>query len=342
MTASTSWKEIIPEDEERRLVAHAETLRGIQRRKAAETGRVSRALHAKGNLGVEAQFTVLADLPLELRQGLFAKPCTYRAYVRYSNGSGARQHDRKPDVRGIAIKVLGVPGKKVIVGMEDATTQDFLLIRTSSTPFRDADAFVDFVAMAEKPLFLLPKLLFRFGLFDGIALLKKLLHGLKLPTMTLASTAYFSALPIQFGAYAARCALFPQDVPTPAPKGSSPDQLGEGLAERLKGDAVSYDFRVQLFVNEAETPIEDASVDWPESVSPYVTVARLIIPAQDASSARGQRVSDRVEALSFDPWHALVEHKPLGNMMRARNHAYRLSTQERKASPEPADDAPID
>jgi hypothetical protein len=342
MTPSTDWKEAAPKNEDQRLLKHAETLRDIQRRKAAETRQTSRALHAKKNLGVEAQFTVLPDLAPELCQGLFAKSGTYRAYVRYSNGSGARQHDKKPDVRGVAIKVLGVPGKKLIPGMEDAQTQDFLLIRSSSTPFRNADEFVDFVAMAEKPLFLLPKLLFRFGLFEGLSLLKKLVQGLKLPTMTLASTHYFSALPIQFGPYAARCALVPQDEPTPVPKGSSPDLLGEGLAERLHAGPVTYDFRVQFFVDETQTPIEDASIDWSEAVSPYVTVGRLVIPPQDAGSARGRRVADVVENLSFDPWHALVEHKPLGNMMRARNHAYRLSTQERKASPEPADDAPID
>jgi hypothetical protein len=30
-----------------------------------------------------------------------------------------------------------------------------------------------------------------------------------------------------------------------------------------------------------------------------------------------------VERLSFDPWHALVEHRPLGVVMRARAVAYR-------------------
>ena len=46
-------------------------------------------------------------------------------------------------------------------------------------------------------------------------------------------------------------------------------------------------------------------------------------------------MTEYVESLSFDPWHALEAHRPLGNMMRARNHAYRPSTQERCAAPEP-------
>lgn len=53
------------------------------------------------------------------------------------------------------------------------------------------------------------------------------------------------------------------------------------------------------------------------------------------ASAKGQAAQAAIEKASFDPWHALVEHRPLGNVMRARNHAYRLSTQERGAAGEP-------
>jgi hypothetical protein len=60
-----------------------------------------------------------------------------------------------------------------------------------------------------------------------------------------------------------------------------------------------------------------------------------VIERQDVASERGRSIASFVEKLSFDPWHALVEHRPLGAMMRARNHAYRLSTAERGAAPEP-------
>ena len=40
--------------------------------------------------------------------------------------------------------------------------------------------------------------------------------------------------------------------------------------------------------------------------------------------------------MSFDPWHAREDLRPLGNLMRARNHAYRISTQKRGAIAEPA------
>ena len=63
-------------------------------------------------------------------------------------------------------------------------------------------------------------------------------------------------------------------------------------------------------------------------------VGRLTIPKQDAASEDGRALATRVEALSFDPWHALVEHAPLGGMMRARKHAYFASTKGRSAIPD--------
>src|SRR5262249_2720912 len=78
------------------------------------------------------------------------------------------------------------------------------------------------------------------------------------------------------------------------------------------------------------------SREWKEEDAPWITVGRLTLPQQDTGSPRGRRIAETVERLSFDPWHALVEHRPLGDMLRARNVAYRLSTQERSTAPEPA------
>jgi hypothetical protein len=111
--------------------------------------------------------------------------------------------------------------------------------------------------------------------------------------------------------------------------------LREELATRLASQDVAFDFRVQFFVDEALTPIEDMSAVWTEDASPPVTVGRLTIPAQDVTGERGRKIAARVDAMSFDPWHALVAHRPLGNVMRARNFAYRVSTRERNASGEP-------
>jgi hypothetical protein len=331
---STHWKETIPEGEEARFGGYAEALRAIQRGRA--TAGKARALHAKG-YGVEGELTVLGDLPEHARAGLFAKPATYRAYVRYSNGDGRRQSDTKGDVRGLAVKVVGVEGKKVIPGMEQEKTQDFLLIRTPAIPFRNADEFVAVITAAQSnPLLLLPRILGRIGIGRTFELLPQLAKGMKGAMLPLATTPYYSAAPVCCGAYAVHYALTPQEAPGPTlPNGTSRDWLRDDLALRLTKGPVVYDLRLQFYVDDAKTPIEDASVEWKEEDAPFVTVARLTLPTQNLDSPRGKKIAEAIEGLSFDPWHALVEHRPLGNVMRARNQAYRLSTEERGAAKEP-------
>ena len=46
-------------------------------------------------------------------------------------------------------------------------------------------------------------------------------------------------------------------------------------------------------------------------------------------------VTGLVNGLSFSPWHALEDHRPLGNVMRARRVAYVHSAKLRQHKPEP-------
>jgi hypothetical protein len=333
---STEWRESAPAGEEATHVGYAESLRAIQRSRAVD-GVAGRALHAKANAGVEGELTVLDELPDPARAGLFARPATYRAYVRFSNGDGRRRADGAGDVRGMAVKVVGVEGTKIIPGMEQAKTQDFLLIRTPALPFRNADEFVAVVTAAQQsPLLVLPRVIARLGLARTLELLPRVAKALRAPTLPLAEGTYFSASPVRCGAYAIHYAFTPHDEPGRADRpGASPERLHHELDARLARGPVVYDLRIQFYTDETKTPIEDASVEWKVEDAPFVTVARLTLPRQDLDGARGKRVAEFVETLSFDPWHALEAHRPLGNIMRARNQAYRLSTKERAAAGEP-------
>jgi hypothetical protein len=319
----TDWKEVIAPDEDKRFEYFTSVLSGIQAKAHA-----GRALHAKGNLGAEATFEVLPDVAADARFGMFDSPKTYPALVRYSNGAPRRQHDKKPDVRGIAIKVIGVPGEKVIPGMESAVTQDFLAIRTPVTPVRDAEEFIKLVRAAQTPALLPFRLIGSLGPVRAIQVIKGALAGFKLPTAPLAATQYYSAVPSQLGRYAVQYVVRPHD-PVTVSKGG---ELGEELAARLATTPVIYDLCVKFYTDAAATPIEDASVEWKGELVP---VARLTLPVQDIASARGKAITEYVEKAAFDPWHCRKDMKPLGNMMRARNHAYRASTQARNAAPEP-------
>ncbi len=328
-TPSTNWHETPTTDEDARFERLAQRFAALQARHAKRGP--GRALHRKHHHGYVASLDVHADVPTHARHGLFARPGRYEALVRFSNGSHAAQADAVDDVRGIAVKVLGVPGEKVL---GQASTQDFLAVLGSSTPFRTADEFVATIwASRSKPLAPF-RLIGALGPGRAFAIIKQLVAGLKGPGRSLATRRFFSALPIQCGPYAVRFAFIPKTTDGDAvPSGR--DFYADELAARLREGPVRYDLALQFFVDEARTPIEDGSVDWAEEVSPYVTVATLTIGRQDVGSERGRSITERIEQLSFDPWHALVEHKPLGNLMRARKHAYVASAQGRQAIAEP-------
>jgi catalase len=189
-TPATDWKETVPEGEPARLEGLAEKLRDLQRRRAQKSAKPGRGLHYKAHTGASATLKVHDGLAPHLAQGLFAAPATYQAYVRFSNGAGHWQSDRTGDVRGLAIKVLGVEGKKIIPGLENAKTQDFLLIQTPSSPFRDADEFVSLVIAASgSPLLLLPRFAGSVGWGRAFGLVRALLAGINRPCAYLSGRA---------------------------------------------------------------------------------------------------------------------------------------------------------
>lgn len=323
MTPSTEWKEVIGPDEGAVFERLARDLAGMQAAVAAKRGGHHRALHAKANVTARAELEVLAGLPPHARAGMFAEPKKYDAVVRFSNGAAAPAGDKKPDVRGIAVKVIGVGGKKLIPGMESAVTQDFLAILTASQPFATPEDFVWFVVAAQSPATLLPKALFRLGPGRLISLLSRLKKGLGAPLTALHTNRYYSALPIRFGSYAAKYSFAPEAATEPGEA-----NLGDALGKLLEVKSLRWELQMQFFTDEQNTPLEDSTRDW---VGPWVPVAKLTLPQQKLDTA----FSTWAEGLSFDPWHAQEEFRPIGAMMRARNAAYRVSTQARKATGEP-------
>jgi hypothetical protein len=332
--ASTDWTEVVAPGEAEELEHWAHILGDIQRRIAGDPP-ATRALHAKQHAGLVARFEVRGDLPAELRQGLFAEASTFDAYVRLSNGANRVQPDELPDIRGFAVKVLGVEGKKIIPGLEDARTQDFLFIQTPASPFRDVEEFVTFVqASAGSRLLLLPRLALALGPFGTVRLLRRLARRVGPRLSSFAERRFFTAAAIQYGPYAAKLVLRPTGDVGPSPHAHGPSRLRNDVAARVRDRALTYEVGAQLFVDASQTPIEDASVVWPEDVAPFQPVGKLTILPQDITSERGRRVASYVEELSFDPWHALVAHRPLGIVMRARNASYRVSSTQRRARDE--------
>ena len=325
---STEWRETIGADEDARFQRYGEQLVALQKAGHEKHGR-GRALHRKQHLGLRAKLEVLDNLPAHARHGLFAKPATYDAQIRLSNGSGERGvPDRKPEVRGFAIRVQGISGAGALGSPTNA--QCFVLINQQTFAFPTVDEFMGVVvAAARGPVSILRQLMKRHGFFGGFKHARRLAQGLGKPFAGFARETFHSAAPIACGPYAVKVRLVPTsngEVALPKPA----DWAGDVSARVAKGE-LRWDLQLQFFVDEATTPVENPTVLWPESEAPFVTVARLVAPQQDPRSADGKKLEDEIESGKFDPWAALAEHRPLGEIMRARKTAYFVSQQERGA-----------
>jgi hypothetical protein len=148
-----------------------------------------------------------------------------------------------------------------------------------------------------------------------------------------ASNTYFSMAPIRFGKYVAKYRAKPAGYRLDSyldlvmRLGSEADAMRLALEDTLRTQEVMFEFQVQLRTATRTMPIEDASVEWPESESPYRTVAHLLLPRQEIASLRQQ---DAYKDLSFSVWHALAAHRPLGGINRVRRRVYALSSAWRR------------
>ena len=329
---STDWQEAIAPDEEARFAGYARQFAELQQRKSAKYGQ-GRALHRKQLVAAHAELEVLGALPEFARHGLFASPGVYRAEVRLSNGGMDRAVDSQPDIRGFALAVLGVNGPSAL-GHAPATRQCFALINHSEFAFPNSAEFVDFVMAAARG----PGALFKFlgrrhGWLSVPKQLATLARTVGKPFRSFATETFFSAAPLACGPYAVRVRLVPS-LANSGPGSINSDQpktvdWSADMSTRLAAGPLVYDLELQPFVNEATTPIENASVPWP---TPYTAVARLTLPQQDLSGGFAQALAKEVEAGVFDPWAALAAHRPLGDVMRARKVVYFASQQGRGAA----------
>lgn len=322
VTPSTAWQERIAEDEAARHADAARRFAELQRKRSERHGD-GRALHRKQTGAFAGELTVHAGLPAFASAGLFAKARTHNVWVRCSNGGMDRASDATPDIRGLALKVFGVEGPSAL-GDAEAQSQDFLLINHGAFAFAQSQEFVEFVlAAGDGPAALLKHLVRRYGVLGSVRQVARMKRLVSAPFAGYAHSPLFSAAPIACGQHAVRVRLMP-DEGNGEPSPSASRNWGGDLHHRLARAPLRWALQLQPFVDEATTPIEDASVDWP---TPYSTVATLELPVQGINSSLG----GRIEQASFDPWNALVAHRPLGEVMRARKVVYFASQSQRAA-----------
>lgn len=229
----------------------------------------------------------------------------------------------------MAIRVFGVEGE-MLPGHEGATTQDF--VRATGKVFIDR-TLTSFLADFRLNATVAPRLpeaakevVSRVAqatnaAFNALAIDAPKVDIYGHPKYHPMGEAYYSQIALRHGAYVAKLAVVPANPALEAlfDKGFAMEHasaLRTATTEYFRAHPAEFDVKIQLATDRGRMPVEDPTVEWPESESPYRTVARLRLPVQDAFSVRVQIVVDR--QLSFSPGHALAAHRPLGRFGRTR------------------------
>ena len=302
-----------------------ETILNIDLDVQAHKGPDLRKDHPKSHGLVWGEFIIIDNIPDSFKVGIFAQPKTYPIWVRLSNASDAEKRgklksDLEPDVRAVAIKLLEVEGEKVIA--DEPETQDFLLINHPVFFVRDAQGFANLmkatVGKADEAE--LRSLAPTFEALQAISS-KKVANPLLIQ--------YWSTTPYQLGDRAIKYTIKPhqQEAPTVIPDIENYLRVATIDYLSVNNRSATFDFLVQLYVDEEKTPIENPMQKWREEDSPFIKLATIEIPAQKFDFDERKRLD---EGLSFNPWHTLHAHAPLGSVNLARKHVYQEMAKARR------------
>ena len=282
-------------------------------------GRFERGGNTKTHGIVRGEFIVHDNLPAELRHGIYAQPCVYPAWVRFS-GPGPYITPDIDDVgfMSIGIKLMRVPGPKLMD--EEKFTQDMFGVSTPTfvTPDVVANAQLQTESVKNATIFYFVNL-HRHHVLDLI------MQSLWIKTQSGPFEApYFSCVPYLLGeGQAMQYSMWPKSKRrTPIsrlPFRPPDDYLRNSMVATLAEEEVEFDIRLQLQKDPYLMPIENNAVLWPEKLSPRISAATLRIPRQKFDSPAQL---DFARRLSYNPWHCIADHRPLGNQNRARRRMY--------------------
>ena len=314
-------------------------------------GRMVRDAHAKGYGLAQGEVEILRGLPDAYAQGIYAKPGRHEAMVRFSNGTNHVGGDRfLGPITGIGLKIFGIEGRTLLEDEPESHTFDYAMI---NHPVFFVNTFKHYIVI--QALFAnigkapphplspdekraeLHRFLYAWVTGKGTlppdewaweelgAFLQLAQHK---PTNLLLST-YWTMGAVRHGDYVAKVRVAP--VPAFADRvvrraldlSSADEVFRPALVAELHERPYEFDIQVQLSTDPTRMPVEKTTVRWSEELSPYVTVAKLRLPQQDIG---GEDNFERMDKTSMSPWRVTEEHRPLGNVMRARKEVYRQSS----------------
>jgi hypothetical protein len=298
-------KHLADEDELTRQIA--DNLAGFLRLTYPH-GNAERAGNTKTYGVVRAELTVLDGLPENLRRGIFAEPRTYPAWVRCAGPGPGTPPDMKDNgILSIGIKLMD----------DERWTQDFtgLTSPTFTTPNVRENVKLQRQLREGWPT------LYYLNPFDSHyrdALMQGLYARVHANPL---EARYWSCASFLLGeGQAMHYTIKPRArARSKVPRRPSANYLREAMVATLAEEDVEFDFMIQIQTDPHRMPIEHDGVEWPERLSPFVPAATLRIPRQRFDTAAQLAFAHN---LSFNPWHAIAAHRPLGNQNRARKVVY--------------------
>ena len=282
--------------------------------------RAARDTHTRRDANPRAHGCVKATMDItpeplapELRVGIFAAdtPKSYPAWIRFSNGApdGNTAHDLEKDVRGMAVKLMNVPGAQ-------SGSQDLVMITSEQFFTKDGADYLDLhEAISGSTAHLI-----WYGITHPRSASRIMSARVQIGHPLFSN--YFSSVPYKLGNRSMRFSVMPCQLETHAlPRKNSPKNF---LQQRLGATKTKkpgcFDFYVQPNMDTRNNILEDPRLPWPSMHSPVHKVGRLTIPVQtDITSAQQMNFC---ENLSMNPWHSRAETRPLGQINRMRALVY--------------------
>lgn len=203
-------------------------------------------------------------------------------------------------------------------------------------PFPDPRAYVEAISRKSIPLIGKGVLLAHLALFEPeeLKIIETIRHTHVASPLEI---GYFSAAPFWLGPaagegghavkYSSVSRQANRTAPPERPEDLADDYLTQALTRGLQSQEAVFDFKLHLQTDPVAMPVEDVSVEWEESASNPVKVATLRIPPQNVDGSG--ELATECESMSFNPWHALAEHRPMGGMNRLRGVVYQASVARR-------------
>jgi len=316
--------EKVPADEER-LIRQMKLI--LQEKMSADypPGQIRRDAHPKNLACLQAEFIVEPDVPAEFKVGIFKIPQTYPAWIRISSSSGKIESDKAKDLRGFAIKIMGVKGERFQTQNNEKETQDFILLSYPVMPLGTVKLFHDAVYYSIK--WSLPVFVSRLVLSGNFNIINELRKARQNQTSPL-DIRYWSTTPYMCGTdHIVKYSILPTShLKSNLPPILTDDYLTENMEKHLAAHEAGFDFMIQVQKDPVRMPVEDAGVEWSEKESPFIKVASIHISSQSFRTMEREKLA---EDLSFSPAHSLIEHRPIGGINRARVEIYRFLSEFR-------------